>query len=159
MRFISYTRVSTQDQAQDGWGLAAQDTKIGQWAAFTDNEIVSVKVEAASGKSLVGRPEFADAMRMLRNKQADGIVVTKLDRLARSVRDFADILADFQANGWSLQILDLGVDLGTPSGRMIANILAAVAEFEREVISLRTREGLAEAKRQGKVLGRPRKVS
>lgn len=158
MRYIAYSRVSTQDQAEDGFGLAAQAEKIAQWAAFTDNEIVKVLVEAQSGKSAADRPVLQEALAMLRAAEADGLVVTKLDRLARSVKDFAGLLEEFQSNNWSLTILDLQVDLGSPIGKLIAAVLAAVAEFEREMIVERTKAGMAEAKRQGKHLGRPRKV-
>lgn len=157
-RYIAYKRVSTKSQAEDGFGLISQDDKIGQWAAFVDGEIVASLSETMSGKSMSNRPVLAQALDMLRRGEADGLVVLKLDRLARSVQDFAALLSEFLENGWSLVILDLQVDLGTPVGRLVASILAAVAEFERNLISERTKAGLAAAAASGVRLGRPPKV-
>jgi len=84
------------------------------------------------------------------------LVVAKLDRLSRSVLDFASILTRAEAGGWSIVVLDLGVDMTSPSGRLVANILAAVAQWEREMIGQRIREGLAQSeKRLGRRPGLP----
>lgn len=82
-------------------------------------------------------------------------MVTKVDRLARSVVNAADIMQSAQQQGWSLIVLDLGMDLSTPSGKAMAQMLAVFAELEREMISTRTREGLAVARAKGKQIGRP----
>jgi DNA invertase Pin-like site-specific DNA recombinase len=93
-------------------------------------------------------------------KQADALVVTKVDRLARSVVAAADIMQAAQQQGWSLIILDLGMDLSTPSGKAMAQMLAVFAELERERerISTRTKEGLAAARAKGKRIGRPSSI-
>lgn len=88
--------------------------------------------------------------------EADAIVVAKLDRLSRSLLDFAGVMARAQTDGWGLIALDVNVDTTTPSGRLVANLMAVVAEWEREVIGQRTKDALAEKKAQGVRLGRPR---
>jgi hypothetical protein len=81
---------------------------------------------------------------------SDGVlVVTKLDRLARSTLDFASIVRRAERKGWQLVVLDLGLDMTTPMGRFAANVAAAVAELERELIADRTRDGLAVVKARG----------
>jgi DNA invertase Pin-like site-specific DNA recombinase len=81
------------------------------------------------------------------------------DRLSRSLVDFAGLLAEAQAGGWNLVALDLGVDLSTPSGEFLANIMASAAQWERRLIGLRTKEALAVRRAQGVRLGRPPTVT
>ncbi len=81
--------------------------------------------------------------------------MAKLDRLSRSVADFAALLDQAQRGGWGLVALDLGVDTTTPAGELVANVMAAVAQWERRTIGQRTREGLAAKKASGVRLGRP----
>ena len=82
-------------------------------------------------------------------------MVAKLDRLSRSLLDFASLMEDARREGWALVILDLGVDTTTPSGEMIANVMATFAQFERRLIGQRTKDALAVKKREGVKLGRP----
>lgn len=81
-------------------------------------------------------------------------VVTKLDRLARSVRDMWTIIETLQAKNVGIRILNLGIDTSTPTGKLMLNILGGVAEFEREMMLERQREGIAKAKADGKYKGR-----
>jgi DNA invertase Pin-like site-specific DNA recombinase len=85
--------------------------------------------------------------------------VAKLDRLARSVHDFTGLGARSQKRGWALVVIDLQLDMMEPSGRLMANILASFAEFERDLIGKRTREALAVRRDQGVRLGRRRDLS
>jgi DNA invertase Pin-like site-specific DNA recombinase len=101
------------------------------------------------------RPGLAYALDLLARGRADALAVTKLDRLARSVADFAGLLERSQAEGWSLAVLEMDVDTGTATGRLIANVVSAIAEFEAHIIAERTREALAVKQRQGLRLGRP----
>jgi DNA invertase Pin-like site-specific DNA recombinase len=96
---------------------------------------------------------------MLRDGTADALVVAKLDRLSRSMLDFASIMASAQKQGWALVALDCSVDTTTPAGEAMANVLATFAQFERRLISQRTKDALAVKKAQGVRLGRPRKLS
>jgi DNA invertase Pin-like site-specific DNA recombinase len=90
----------------------------------------------------------------LRKGDADVLVVAKLDRLARSSLGFANVLHRAETNGWSLAILELGLDTGTAVGKFTASIVAAVAELERSMISSRTKQALAAAQARGTKLGR-----
>lgn len=81
-------------------------------------------------------------------------MVTKLDRLARSVAHLVELLAEVEKKGASLRILDMGIDTGTPNGRLMLNLLGSIAQFEREIMLERQREGIAKAKAAGKYKGR-----
>ena len=85
-------------------------------------------------------------------------MVAKLDRLSRSLLDFAALMEDSRTGGWALVALDLGVDMTTPTGGLLANVTASVAEWERRIISVRTSEALAQKKAEGVRLGRPRSL-
>lgn len=153
-RMIGYCRVSTKDQAEGGVSLDAQRRSIELWATAGGHEIVSWCVDAASAKD-TNRPELRHAMNLLAEDVADGIVVTKVDRLSRSVIDFATLMDTFSKSGKALVCIADSIDMMTPSGRFVAGILAGLAQLERELIGERTREALAELKRQGIQLGRP----
>lgn len=109
--------------------------------------------EGVSGPRI--NPGLPRALYLFRTRQADALVVSKMDRLARSVLNAADFAASARAQGWDLMALDLGMDLATPAGKAMSNMLATFAEFEREMISVRTEEGLARARAAGRTLGRP----
>lgn len=95
-------------------------------------------------------------LQLLASGQADGLVVAKLDRLSRSIVNAANIIESAQKQGWSLVVLDLGVDLTTAAARMVAHNMMSFAQYERELISERTKAGLAAKKRRGEHIGRPR---
>jgi DNA invertase Pin-like site-specific DNA recombinase len=92
---------------------------------------------------------------MGRRRRFDVLVVTKLDRLARSVRHLTTLAAELEALGVDLVVLDQAIDTSTPSGRFLFNALGAVAELERDLIRERVTAGIAAAKRRGIRLGRP----
>jgi DNA invertase Pin-like site-specific DNA recombinase len=154
-RAVAYTRVSSREQGESGLGLSAQAAAVWQACDARGWDLVHLYKEVESGKSRNGRPKLKAALERLQAGQADALVVAKLDRLARSTLDFASLVAQARAEGWTLVILDPAIDLATPNGRMIAGILATLAEWERELISQRTKEGLAQAKAAGKPMGSP----
>jgi DNA invertase Pin-like site-specific DNA recombinase len=158
VRVVGYLRVSHEESARTGYGMADQRSRIEAEATQRGWSVMWAKDEAISGRSL-DRPALAGALDSLRRKGASALVVAKLDRLSRSVGDFASLVERSQREGWQLVILDLGVDTTTPAGKLVANMFAALAQWEREVIGERTRAGLAAAKAQGVQLGRPRGVS
>jgi DNA invertase Pin-like site-specific DNA recombinase len=140
MASIGYARVSTTDQNPDAQTDALDQS--GCEKIFTDH---------ASG-TLARRPKLDDALGYLR--PGDTLVITKLDRLGRSVKNLKEISDDLQARGVSLKALSQGIDTGTPGGRLFFHMLAAIAEFERDLISERTRDGLAAARARGRKGGR-----
>lgn len=154
MRAIGYARVSSEQQGADGLGMQAQQTCIETECARRGWTLTGIESDVASGKSRKGRDGLERAIAAIEAGQADVLVVCKLDRLARSLVDFAMLLERFRANGWQLVVLDLGVDMTTPTGEMVASIMAALAQWERRIIGERTRTALAQAKANGKVLGR-----
>jgi len=156
--FVAYLRVSTQDQADSGAGLAAQRASIEAWAAANGKRIVEYFVdEGVSGKNL-NREKFKLALDLVVNGSASGIVTAKLDRLTRSILDFATLMAQASSQQWKLVALDVGLDTSTPMGELMANILAVFAQWERRVIGQRTKDGLAAKKAEGVILGRRRQL-
>lgn len=154
---IAYVRVSTEEQALSGAGLAAQRSTIRRECANRSFRLAQTYEDAgASAKSLEGRPALTQALERLTAGEASVLVVAKVDRLARSVADFADLVRRAEREGWAIVACDLGVDMTTPTGGLLANVTASVAEWERKVIAQRTREALAAKKASGVTLGRPR---
>lgn len=153
---VGYMRVSTAEQAGSGAGLGAQRAAIEREAAHRGWEVVEFCTDAAaSGRSIAGRPALDRALRAVEGGGADVLIVAKLDRLSRSLLDFAALMARAQQRGWNLVALDLGIDLSTPAGEFLANVMASAAQWERRIIGQRTREALAVRKAQGVRLGRP----
>lgn len=158
-RVVGYVRVSTEEQADSGAGLAAQRSAIAAEVARRGWELVGVFEDAAaSGKSMNGRPGLLSALAAVEGGEADALVVAKLDRLSRSLLDFASLMDRSQRRGWSLVALDLGVDTTSPQGEVMASVLAAFAQFERRLIGQRTKAALAEKRAAGIRLGRPRSL-
>ena len=153
---IGYLRVSTQEQADSGLGLESQRGAIEAECTRRGWTLKTVYQDAgASGKSLKGRPGLAEGLEQLRTRAATGIVVAKLDRLSRSLLDFARLMATAQKEGWNLVALDLGIDLSTPAGEFMAGVMASAAQWERRIISQRTKDALAVKRSQGVRLGAP----
>jgi DNA invertase Pin-like site-specific DNA recombinase len=145
MASIGYARVSTRDQHPEAQTDAL--TAAGCERIFTDK---------ASGK-LARRPQLDRALEFLRN--GDVLVITKLDRAGRSVRNLIDLAEDLQRRGVGLRVLDQGIDTTTPAGRMFFHVLAALAEFEASLISERTLDGLEAARARGRKGGRRPKLN
>jgi len=140
---IGYARTSTLDQKA---GLEAQTRDL----AATGCE--RIFEEQVSSVDVVKREALAEAIAFAR--QGDTLVVTKLDRLARSVAHLVDVLAQLEGKGVALRILAMGIDTSTPTGKLMLTVLGGVAEFEREIMLERQREGIAKAKAAGKYKGR-----
>lgn len=147
MRIAIYARVSTADQSPE-----RQIRELRSYAQARDWQIVSETQEVAGGSGK--RPERENILRMARCRQIDAILVQALDRWGRSVRDLVLTMAELETLGVAF-VVPGHIDMTTPMGRMLAHFLAAVAEFERELIRERVRSGLANAKAKGKSLGRP----
>lgn len=156
-RVIGYTRVSTEEQASSGLGLGAQRDTITRYAEAHGWDVVWYEDAGLSAKSL-DRPQLQAALARLhvlpKRRDVDGIVVAKLDRLSRSVVDFAGVLELARARKWAMVAIDLGVDTSTPTGELVANVMMSVAQWERRVIGERTSAAMQAAKRQGRHMGR-----
>lgn len=156
---VTYRRVSTEDQAESGLGLDVQRSKVDAEVARRGwHSVGDFADEGISAKTIDARPELLAALDMLDSGQAANLVVSKLDRLSRSVHDFTGLVDRAKRNGWSLIVMDLGVDTTTAAGMMMANVLASFAQFERELIGQRTSDALQVLKRQGVRLGRPERA-
>jgi DNA invertase Pin-like site-specific DNA recombinase len=150
-RVIGYSRVSTSKQGSEGLGMTAQRTALEEAAAARGLELVDLVVEVGSGgKKLPARDAV---IARIERGEADGMLVAKLDRLSRSFLDFATILDGARRKGWALIVVEPDVDLTTPFGAMFAGILATVAQFEREMVTQRTREARAAAIVEGRKVG------
>lgn len=142
---IGYARVSTEDQHLDAQTYALD-------AAGAER----IFAEKVSGTKKI-RPELDRMIEQLR--EADVVVVTKYDRLSRSLPDLLSIVEAIAAKGAGFRSLAEDIDTTTPAGRLVFHVFASIAQFERERISERTREGLAAARKRGKIGGRPPALS
>ena len=151
-RAIGYVRVSTTEERQ-GAGLEGQRQAVQHYADARGWSVELVQ-EEASGSTVEARPALRDALGRLAMHQADALVVSKLDRLSRSLVDFSDILRRAEAEGWVLVVLDPELDMSKPEGRAMAGMLAVFAEFERSMIRERIKSALQVKRSQGVKLGR-----
>jgi len=142
---IGYGRVSTRDQNPDGQHDALH-------AAGCDE----ILVDKASGK-LASRPKLDEALRT--SRKGDQLVVTKLDRLGRSLEHLMALSKQLQAKQVDLVVLDQGIDTSTAVGRMFFQILGAISEFEHALMSERTRDGLDAARARGRTGGQKPKLT
>ncbi len=146
-----YARVSTKGQAKDGNSLEAQEK------ALRDAGAMEIYTDAFTGTK-THRPELDKLLSVM--SDGDTMVVTKLDRIARSVSQGSDLIQMLLNKGISVRILNMGLMDNTPTGRLIRNVMLAFAEFERDMIVERTSEGKAIARQEkGYREGRPRKFS
>jgi DNA invertase Pin-like site-specific DNA recombinase len=141
-----YSRVSTTEQPH---GIDAQQASIDREAVQRGWDVVHVTDAGWSGSNL-DRPGVGALLAQV--KRGDVIVVARLDRLSRSLADFAALMEQAKRRRWSFVALDLGVDTTTATGRLVANVMASVAEWERAVIGPRTKDALA-ARGRGDVAG------
>ena len=153
---VGYIRVSTEEQASSGAGLDAQRVAIEAEISRRGWTLLETYCDAGvSGKSIAGRPALADALSAVEDGRAGTLVVAKLDRLSRSLLDFAGLMKRAQEGGWNLVALDLGIDLSTPAGEFLASVMASAAQWERRIIGQRTKDALAARRAAGVRLGRP----
>lgn len=152
LKVIGYVRVST---AKQEIGPEVQVATLEAEAARHGWQLTICREDAASAKSLDGRPVLAAALTDLKAGTFDALAVSKLDRLSRSVADFSAILELADRQRWAVIALDLRVDTTTVTGRAMAQVTCTFAEMERRRIGERTREGMAKIKAQtGKHMGR-----
>ncbi len=148
-----YARVSTQMQVDDGVSLDAQEKQLRYAAESQGYEVEMLREEGRSGKNITGRPVLTAALNSLDKGEAEALFVTRLDRLARSTRDFLSIVDRSHKYNWRLALLDLGLDTATYQGRFVVTIMSAMAEMERGMISLRQKDVHQDRRNNGKVWG------
>jgi DNA invertase Pin-like site-specific DNA recombinase len=155
MRWIGYTRVSTEEQADSGLGLAAQRATIEREAERAEVELVAVIEDAGqSGKDLE-RPGLHEALARIATGDADVFVVAKVDRASRSLLDVVTLEQWLRDAGAAFRALDSPLDTSTSTGRLFMQQLAVFAEWEREQTRERTKAALAALKAQGKPVSGP----
>ena len=151
MRVALYARCSTLDQSVD-----LQLDGLRDYAKARGFAVVEEYVDEGVSGARASRPALDRLLEDAHRRRFDGVLVWRLDRLARSVRHLVNVAADLESLGIDLVVLDQGIDTSTSAGRFLFHTLAAVGELERELMRERTVAGLAAAKRRGKRLGRPR---
>lgn len=155
MRVIGYTRVSTDKQAEEGVSLLAQATKIESYCVVKDWTVGEIISDDGYSAKTLKRPGLEYLLSMVKAKEVDVIIIAKLDRLSRSVKDIGQLLETFNRYSVALVSLAESLDVTTAAGRLVVNILASVAQWEREAISERTRDSMQYLKRMGRTFGRP----
>ena len=152
MQVIGYIRVSTAKQGKSGLSLEAQELKIRQYCELYDFDLVDVIVDSGSSAKTLDRPGIQSAISLLKSGAVDGLVVTKLDRLTRSIKDLNVLIEEVFNKSGLISVTDQ-VNTQTPSGRLILNILMSVSQWEREEIGARTSVALKVKKSKGQYTG------
>ncbi len=152
MRAVAYLRVSTDEQAGFGISLAAQRARVEAYASLYELELVAVVEDAGLSAKTLDRPGLQRALATLKSGEAEAIVVAKLDRLTRSVRDLGDLIDGPFAKAALLSVGEQ-IDTRSAGGRMVLNLLATVSQWEREVIGERTAVAMQHLKAQGRRVG------
>ncbi|PSM31331.1 recombinase family protein [Haliangium sp. UPWRP_2] len=151
---IGYVRVSTQEQATDGVSLDAQRDKLRAYCKLHGIKLIDIKADEGYSGSTLNRPGLQAALQLLRRGRADTLLVVKLDRLSRSLRDVCTLVEEmFSDERYHLLSLCGMVNTHTAAGRMLMMNLANFNQFEREMVSERTRDALRHMMTQGVRLG------
>jgi DNA invertase Pin-like site-specific DNA recombinase len=157
MNLIGYIRVSTARQ-EEGFSLKAQKEAISRYCKTYKHKLIAIEAESKS--AIRERPVFDKLFHkklIAPNSKLDGLIIAKLDRLGRSVKDLADIAAELHQHKKQLISVADNIDTSTPNGKLLFHILSAIAEYERELLIERTKAGRALAEKEGKICHRPRK--
>jgi len=152
---LLYARVSTAMQVSDGISLDVQERQLinaAEFHGFAEWEVI--REEGKSGKSVKGRPVLQSALKRLEAKEVDALIVTRIDRLARSTTDFLEIVDKAAKQGWRLIMLDLNLDTSTYQGRFVTTVMSALAEMERGIIASRQKDVHKDRRERGIVWGK-----
>jgi len=153
MRYLGYVRVSTGRQARNGLSLDMQRERIEAMAAAQGAELADIVVEAGKSARSMRRPGVARVLQAVKRREVDGVVVYRLDRITRSLRDLTGLLDTFQRAGVALVSVTDNLDTSSPTGRLVIHILGAVAEMESAQIGERIAEAHAVRRAQGTRMG------
>jgi site-specific DNA recombinase len=141
-RFVGYVRVSTKKQAEEGVSLDAQEVKLRAYVLALDLELVAIESDRQTAKN-TDRAGLQRALAMLEDGKADGLLIPKLDRLTRKVADLGVLIERYFESRFVLLSMGDSIDTRTAGGRLVLNVIASVSQWEREVISERTKDALA----------------
>jgi len=159
MRVIGYVRVSTEEQASGGFSLELQEKKIRDYCALYELELDRIVSDPGFSAKTLDRPGITDILNTLRGRKSrvDGLVISKLDRLTRSIGDWSNLIKEFFRDE-KKRLFSVGdqIDTRTANGRMVLNLIMTIAEWEREVIGERTRDALQQKIRRGERCGKVR---
>ena len=153
METVGYVRVSTDKQAERGISLEAQAEKIRAMALVQGSELSGIIVESGESAKSLNRPGMAKLLAMVDSGKVKAVIVAKLDRLTRSVKDLCELLERFERRGVALVSVAESLDTGSAAGRLVLNIMAAVSQWEREAIGERTRDAMRHKRSQGERVG------
>jgi site-specific DNA recombinase len=151
MRVVGYARVSTDKQAERGVSLEAQVEKIRAMAVVHGGDLVDIIIDAGESAKSLNRPGMTRLQTLVDNCSVDAVIVAKLDRLTRSVKDLAELLQRFQRRGVALVSVAESLDTGSAAGRLVLNIMTSVSQWERETIGERTQTALLHKKAHRRV--------
>src|SRR5580693_3587661 len=153
MKTVGYVRVSTDKQADQGVSLDAQAEKIRAMAVVHGAELVDIIVDGGESAKSLKRPGMAKLLAMVDAGKVQAVIVAKLDRLTRSVKDLCELLERFERRGVALISVAESLDTGSAAGRLVLNIMTAVSQWEREAIGERTRDALSHKRNLGERVG------
>jgi site-specific DNA recombinase len=153
MQTIGYVRVSTDRQAEQGVSLEAQEAKIRAMATVQGVELREVIVDGGESAKSLNRPGLQRLLGMVNAGQVQAVIVAKLDRLTRSVKDLCGLLELFEKRKVALISVAESLDTGSAAGRLVITIMGAVSQWEREAIGERTRDALRHKRGNGERVG------
>lgn len=153
MKAIGYIRVSTGKQAEHGVSLEAQAQKIRAVAVVHDADLLDVIVDGGESAKSLQRPGMERLLAMVDARQVQAVIVAKLDRLTRSVKDLCELLERFEKRGVALISVAESLDTSSAAGRLVINIMTAVSQWEREAIGERTRDAMRHKRSNGERVG------
>ena len=149
VRAVAYVRVSSEQQADSGLSLEYQQEKCRALASLHDYTLIDVIIDAGESAKSLARPGMARVLDLVKARQVEAVLVAKLDRITRSVRDLSDLLDRFTSRHVALVSASESLNTETASGRMVVRMLGVIAEWEREAIGERTRDALTAKRRRG----------
>src|ERR1051325_6112671 len=153
MRTIGYVRVSTDRQADQGVSLEAQEAKIRAMATVQSAHLLDVIVDGGESAKSLNRPGLQRLLALVNAGQVQAVIVAKLDRLTRSVKDLCALLELFEKRKVALISVAESLDTGSAAGRLVITIMGAVSQWEREAIGERTRDALRHKRGNGERVG------
>jgi len=142
MKAVGYVRVSTEKQADRGVSLEAQAEKIRAMAVVHNAELLDIIVDGGESAKSLQRPGMERLLALVDGKRIQAVIVAKLDRLTRSVKDLCELLERFERRGVALVSVAESLDTSSAAGRLVLNIMTAVSQWEREAIGERTRDAM-----------------